>query len=96
MQHLKKLALASMPALLLCSHQALAYIGPGMGAGTLGVLLGLIGSVLLALFAFFWYPIKRLFTGKDKGKDKGKEEKTAADATTEPKEQAGQANTREA
>ena len=49
MQHLNKLALTSMPALLLCSHQALAYIGPGMGAGTLGVLLGLIGSVFLAL-----------------------------------------------
>ena len=94
MQHLNKLAITSVPALLLCSHQALAYIGPGMGAGTLGVLLGLIGSVFLALFAFLWYPIKRLFTGK--GKDRGKEEKSAAEATTEPKEQAEQANTRKA
>jgi hypothetical protein len=90
MQHLNKLAITSVPALLLCSHQALAYIGPGMGAGTLGVLLGLIGSVFLAVFAFFWYPIKRLFAGK------GKKEKTPAEATAEPKEQAEQANTREA
>lgn len=94
MQHPNKLAITCVPALFLCSHQALAYIGPGMGAGTLGVLLGLIGSVFLALFAFFWYPIKRLFTGK--GKDKGKEEKSAAEAATEPKEQAEQPNTREA
>ena len=90
MQHLNKLAITSVPALLLCSHQALAYIGPGMGAGTLGVVLGLLGSVFLALFAFLWYPLKRLFTGK------GKEDKVAAEVTAESKEQAEQANTREA
>jgi hypothetical protein len=90
MQNLKKLAISSLPALSLCSHQALAYIGPGMGAGTLGVLLGLLGSVLLALFAFFWYPIKRLFTGK------GKAEKIPAEVTAESTEQVEQANTRDA
>jgi hypothetical protein len=41
-----------------------AYIGPGLGAGTIGVILGVLVSVLLALFAIFWYPIKRLFKGK--------------------------------
>jgi len=40
--------------------QAYAYIGPGLGAGTLGVLIGLIASVFVALFAIIWYPIKRL------------------------------------
>lgn len=38
-----------------------AYVGPGLGAGTLGVILGLLGSILIAIFAFFWYPIKRTF-----------------------------------
>ena len=38
-----------------------AYIGPGLGAGTLGVILGVIGSVFLAIFAVLWYPIKRVF-----------------------------------
>ena len=90
MQHLNKLAMTTVPALLLCSHQALAYIGPGMGAGTLGVVLGLLGSVFLALFAFLWYLLKRLFTGK------GTEDKAAAEVTAESKEQAEQANTREA
>ncbi len=88
MQNLNKLAISSLPALLLCSHQALAYIGPGMGAGTLGVILGLLGSVLLALFAFFWYPLKRAF--------KGKEKNPAAEATAEATEQAEQAKTRDA
>jgi len=89
MQYLNRLAIATTPALLLCSHQTLAYIGPGMGAGTLGVLLGLLGSVLLALFAFFWYPLKRLFAGK------GKQEKQAVDAATESTEQVEQASTRD-
>jgi hypothetical protein len=36
------------------------YVGPGLGAGTVGVVLGAIASVFLALFAVIWYPIKRL------------------------------------
>jgi len=36
-----------------------AYVGPGLGAAALGVVLGLLTSVLLALFTVFWYPIKR-------------------------------------
>jgi hypothetical protein len=39
-----------------------AYLGPGLGAGTLGVIVGLLGSIALALFAIFWYPIKRRLT----------------------------------
>ena len=38
-----------------------AYIGPGLGAGTLGVIIGIIGSIFIALFAIIWYPLKRLF-----------------------------------
>lgn len=45
----------------LSSPQALAYVGPGLGAGTIGVVIGLLVSVLLAIFALFWYPLKRLF-----------------------------------
>lgn len=43
-----------------------AYVGPGIGAGTVGVILGLIASILLALFAVIWYPIKRLFKIKNR------------------------------
>ena len=35
-----------------------AYVGPGLGAGAIGVILGLFASVLVAIFAIFWYPIK--------------------------------------
>ena len=50
--------------LLTLAMPAFAYVGPGLGAGTLGVVLGLVGSILLALFAFFWYPIKRALFGR--------------------------------
>lgn len=37
-----------------------AYVGPGLGAGAIGVFLGIIGSIFIALFAIIWYPLKRL------------------------------------
>lgn len=51
--------------MLVLPGQAFAYVGPGLGAGTLGVVLGLLGSIFLALFAFFWYPIKRMIFRKN-------------------------------
>jgi O-antigen ligase len=39
---------------------ALAYIGPGAGLSAIGTILALLGAVLLALFGFIWYPVKRL------------------------------------
>ena len=39
---------------------ALAYVGPGLGLGALGVILGVIFSIFLAVVGVFWYPIKRL------------------------------------
>ena len=43
---------------------AAAYIGPGLGAGTIGVVLGILASVFIALFAVLWYPVKRLLRRK--------------------------------
>ena len=47
-------------SLMLLSQPALAYVGPGLGLGAIGAVLGVIFSVFLAIFAIFWYPIKRL------------------------------------
>ena len=46
---------------LLFSSTASAYIGQGLGAGAIGVILGILGSLLLAIFALFWYPLKRIY-----------------------------------
>jgi hypothetical protein len=53
-------------ALLLIQLPAHAYIGPGLGAGVIGVILGILGSILLALMAIFWYPVKRMLKRKRK------------------------------
>jgi hypothetical protein len=44
-----------------------AYVGPGLGLGAIGVVVGLVLSIFLALFAFIWMPLKRLFTGRKAG-----------------------------
>jgi len=41
-----------------------AYIGPGMGAGAIATVIGILMSILLALFTILWYPLKRLFKKK--------------------------------
>ena len=43
---------------------AQAYVGPGLGLGAVGAVLGVALSVILALFAIFWYPLKRLLKKK--------------------------------
>ena len=73
-----------IPALLLITAPVHAYIGPGLGAGTVGVILGVLGSIVLALFAIFWYPIKRMLNrGKAKKAEESPEE-TGDDTSKEP------------
>lgn len=47
---------------------ATAYVGPGLAAGTIGTILGVIGSIFIALFAILWYPLKRLLQKVKRGK----------------------------
>lgn len=53
-------ALAVAACALWPTGPALAYVGPGLGAGALAVVIGLLGSVLLAVVAVVWYPLRRL------------------------------------
>lgn len=43
---------------------ALAYIGPGVGAGAIAAVLGVLGSIFLAIVAVLYYPIKRMMKGR--------------------------------
>ena len=47
-------------ALLASTRTAHAYVGPGVGAGTVAVVLGVLGSIVLWLLALVWYPFKRM------------------------------------
>lgn len=48
-------------ALLTVSSPVAAYVGPGAGLSALGSLFALFAAVVVAIFGFLWYPIKRLF-----------------------------------
>lgn len=52
-------ATALFGTILLAPSLAQAYLGPGLGAGTIAIVLGVLGSVFLAIFGVLWYPIKR-------------------------------------
>jgi hypothetical protein len=48
---------------LLQAATADAYIGPGVGAGTLAIVFGILSSIFFAFVGILWYPIKRLWRG---------------------------------
>lgn len=45
---------------------ALAYIGPGLGLGAIGAVIGVIGGIFLAIFGVLYYPIKRMLKNRRK------------------------------
>lgn len=65
--------------ILLIGLPAHAYIGPGAGAGTIAVVLGILASIVMAFFAILWYPMKRL----SKKRKAAREAKEAQRATAE-------------
>ena len=52
--------------LLALPQTASAYVGPGAGITVIGAALALIGGIVLAIFGFVWYPLKRLRRAKGK------------------------------
>ena len=53
---------------LIYPNLAHSYVGPGLGLGSLIVILGLIGSIVLAFLSLIYLPIKKLLK-KKKNKD---------------------------
>lgn len=37
-----------------------AYVGPGLGLGVFGAIVGIIVTVFLAIAGVIWYPLKRM------------------------------------
>ena len=61
---------APVVLLMLCCPVAVhAYVGPGLGLGMIGVILGILGAIVLAFFAILWYPFKRLLSRLMKKKE---------------------------
>jgi hypothetical protein len=47
-------------SLLSLAATAEAYVGPGMGLGVIGALLGFVAALFLAVVGLVWYPLKRM------------------------------------
>ena len=45
-------------------NELYAYIGPGASTGLIATILGIIGSILLAIFGILYYPIKRFLKNR--------------------------------
>lgn len=58
------LSLISAVPLMVAAQPAQAYIGPGAGAGTIAVVLGILATVVMAFLGLLWYPAKRLLKGR--------------------------------
>ena len=71
--HAGKLLILCIVSILVAPQIANAYVGPGLGAGTIGVILGIIGSIFIAIFAIVWYPLKRLLKKNKQKKPDGQE-----------------------
>ena len=54
--------------LILIMNSLYGYIGPGASGGMIATILGIIGSVLLAIFGILYYPIKRFLKNRKKKK----------------------------
>ena len=56
-------------AFLLAPQIAFAYVGPGAGLTAIGTVLALLGAILLGIFGFIWYPVKRLLRSRKAPED---------------------------
>lgn len=58
------LAWVLITVLTLSAPKAMAYIGPGAGAGLIATVLGVIAAILLALIGTIYYPLKRFLNNR--------------------------------
>ena len=47
---------------LLSANQAMAYVGPGAGLSAIGSFIALLFAIVVAIFGFIWFPVKRLLS----------------------------------
>ena len=44
----------------------MGYVGPGLGAGAIAILIGILLSILLGIVGVVYYPLKRILGRKKK------------------------------
>ncbi len=59
-QRVPERAIGAIILACLTPVSAMAYIGPGAGLSAIGAFLAVVAAIVLALFGFVWYPVRRL------------------------------------
>lgn len=58
---------------------AFAYVGPGAGLSIIGSLLAFIAAIVIGIFGFLWFPIRRILRRrKQAAADRNSDEVTSA------------------
>ena len=65
---LKKILIINIFYILIFHDISFAYVGPGLGLGSLLVVFGVIGSLILDVISLFYIPIKRFLKKKNEKK----------------------------
>ena len=60
--------------LLVLPLSAYAYVGPGMGVGVIGAIIGIFAAIVLSIVGLVWFPLKRAFGGASKKESEEKKE----------------------
>lgn len=64
--------------LLLLPLSAQAYVGPGIGVGVIGAIIGIFAAIVLSIVGLVWFPLKRAFGGASKKEDEEEQEEKDA------------------
>lgn len=64
--------------LLTVSPAAMAYIGPGAGISVLGSLLGILGTIVVAIGAIIFWPVRKFLKRKKQAKAAANTEGTSS------------------
>ena len=54
------------------ARPASAYIGPGAGISAIGAVFAAIAGIIVAIFGFVWYPVRRILRKKKKSNQEKK------------------------
>lgn len=73
-----KTALAISLATAVPTVPAAAYMGAGAGLSAIGSIISFLGVILLMLFGFVWYPVKRMLKRNRGGNEQVAGENIAA------------------
>lgn len=63
---------------------AFAYVGPGAGLSIIGSLLAFLAAIVVGIFGFLWFPIRRMLRKRKQAAEQNAEEtEGVADVSTD-------------